>query len=186
MVSIFPNEEAIVRLIGAILLEQNDECAIRRARYMTLETIAPLSDDPAIRLPGNRQLTRPAGERGDSPPAQDTIMATCMVTHYGAFFAEVPIRPKLGGHPSPFKNNGYFRRGVEGGPYLHQDASDVKRTSANERGARPGSSFQSFLLAPLAAMPTSIKPPRSTWLVSSLLALPHDEIWLTLEHGIPF
>jgi hypothetical protein len=31
-----------VRLIGAILLEQNDEWAIRRAHYMTLETIAPL------------------------------------------------------------------------------------------------------------------------------------------------
>lgn len=42
----FPNEDAIVRLIGAILLEQNDEWAVQRARYMTLETIAPLSDDP--------------------------------------------------------------------------------------------------------------------------------------------
>src|ERR1700746_4087203 len=28
---------------GAILLEQNDEWAVQRARYMTLETIAPLS-----------------------------------------------------------------------------------------------------------------------------------------------
>jgi hypothetical protein len=33
-------------LVGAILLEQNDEWAVQRARYMTLETIAPLSDDP--------------------------------------------------------------------------------------------------------------------------------------------
>jgi putative transposase len=31
----------IVRLIGAILLEQNDEWAVQRARYMALETIAP-------------------------------------------------------------------------------------------------------------------------------------------------
>jgi len=38
----FPNEEAIVRLVGAILLEQNDEWAVQRARYMTLETIAPV------------------------------------------------------------------------------------------------------------------------------------------------
>ena len=36
---------AIVRLVGAILLEQNDEWAVQRARYMTLETIAPLSDN---------------------------------------------------------------------------------------------------------------------------------------------
>jgi transposase-like protein len=41
----------VVRLVGAILLEQNDEWAVQRARYMTLETIAPLSDDPAVSLP---------------------------------------------------------------------------------------------------------------------------------------
>jgi putative transposase len=51
VVGIFPNEDAIVRLIGAILLEQNDEWAVQRARYMTLETIAPLSDDPIVGLP---------------------------------------------------------------------------------------------------------------------------------------
>jgi putative transposase len=51
VVGIFPNEAAIVRLAGAILLEQNDERAVQRARYMTLETIAPLSDDPIPSLP---------------------------------------------------------------------------------------------------------------------------------------
>ena len=51
VVGIFPNEAAITRLIGAILLEQNDEWAVQRTRYMTLETIAPLSDDPLASLP---------------------------------------------------------------------------------------------------------------------------------------
>jgi transposase-like protein len=50
VVGIFPNEHAITRLVGALLLEQNDEWAIQRARYMTLETIAPVSDDPIVRL----------------------------------------------------------------------------------------------------------------------------------------
>jgi putative transposase len=51
VIGIFPNEDAIVRLVGALLLEQNDEWAVQRSRYMTLETIAPLSDDPIVRLP---------------------------------------------------------------------------------------------------------------------------------------
>jgi transposase-like protein len=48
VVSIFPNEAAIVRLVGAILLEQNDEWAVSR-RYMSLETLAGLCDDPAVK-----------------------------------------------------------------------------------------------------------------------------------------
>jgi putative transposase len=51
VVGIFPNEAAIVRLVGAILLEQNDEWCVQRSRYLSLETIATLSDNPIVSLP---------------------------------------------------------------------------------------------------------------------------------------
>ena len=51
VVGIFPNDAAIVRLVGAILLEQNDEWAVQRARYITLESFASVSDDPLVGLP---------------------------------------------------------------------------------------------------------------------------------------
>lgn len=49
VVGIFPNETAIYRLVGALLLEQNDERALQR-RYMTLETLAEVGDNPTVSL----------------------------------------------------------------------------------------------------------------------------------------
>ena len=42
---------AIVSLAGALMLEQNDEWAVSR-RYMSLESLAVLSDAPRVSLPG--------------------------------------------------------------------------------------------------------------------------------------
>jgi hypothetical protein len=73
VVGIFPNEDAIVRLVRAILLEQNDGWAVQRARYMTLETIAPMSDDPTADLPAIAgSPSAYAGDRGDTPPNYTT------------------------------------------------------------------------------------------------------------------
>ena len=50
MVGIFPNKASIRRLVGALLLEQNDEYAIQKC-YMRAESMATVSENPAIRLP---------------------------------------------------------------------------------------------------------------------------------------
>ncbi|MBF0563043.1 MAG: IS256 family transposase, partial [Alphaproteobacteria bacterium] len=50
VVGIFPNSSALVRLVGAILMEQSDEWLIQR-RYMPLEGLAAISDNPDRLLP---------------------------------------------------------------------------------------------------------------------------------------
>ncbi len=52
VVGIFPNEESIIRLIGAVLLEQNDEWQLQH-RYMQIEGMAELN------IPAIEEATKP-------------------------------------------------------------------------------------------------------------------------------
>jgi putative transposase len=49
VVGIFRNDASIVRLVGAVMLEQNDEWSLNR-RYMQLEGLQTLSDTVPTRL----------------------------------------------------------------------------------------------------------------------------------------
>jgi putative transposase len=49
VVGIFPNEAAIIRLVGALMLEQNDEWQLQR-RYMQLEGLQTISDNVTPRI----------------------------------------------------------------------------------------------------------------------------------------
>ena len=50
VVGIFPNDEAVIRLVGALMLEQSDEWAVSR-RYFSLESLASLADTASPKLP---------------------------------------------------------------------------------------------------------------------------------------
>ena len=63
VLGIFPNEAAITGLVGALLLEQNDEWTVQRARYMTMETITTLGDDHAVSLPAMAGLPQSTTSR---------------------------------------------------------------------------------------------------------------------------
>jgi putative transposase len=49
VIGIFPNDKAVIRLVGAMMLEQNDEWSLQR-RYMQLEGLLSLSDNQPARL----------------------------------------------------------------------------------------------------------------------------------------
>ncbi len=51
IVGILQNKHAVIHLVDAILLEQNDEWAVQKAPYVTMEFTTSMSEDHVIKQP---------------------------------------------------------------------------------------------------------------------------------------
>ena len=56
VVGIFPNEDAILRRVGAVLTEQRNDWAAHRRRYLRLETDPDIGDHPLASLASTKAL----------------------------------------------------------------------------------------------------------------------------------
>lgn len=92
VIGIFPNDEAIVRLVGALMLETNDEWAVAR-RYMSLETLARVTDNPIVRLPA--AAARPNSDQPKGRRCYTTPRGTILLQDLGAVLSAVTVEQRL-------------------------------------------------------------------------------------------
>ncbi len=117
LVGNFPNEAAITRLVGALLLEQSDEWQLQR-RYMQLEGLQLLADNQAARLSavGCRQLST-------SPTEPE--LATRTPRAGTRSFCAFPLRS---GAPQRCQSLGARWRSGDDGPTSANAAKQVRRS----------------------------------------------------------
>ena len=74
VVGIFPNDAAILRLAGAVLMEQHDEWAVQNRRFMTLD-FRCADADPSLFFPRDCFATWQAKRISNS---DCTVMSRCL------------------------------------------------------------------------------------------------------------
>jgi hypothetical protein len=163
VVGIFPNEEAVYRLVDAILFEQNDEWSVQRARYMTLKTIATLSDDATVSLPAFPGQT--AGERNEAAGSHTTAGDTIHFQKEIAFLGIIESSPALVRPSEGISRAERFVRTLKEKPALGHDLRNGLRTPTGAAGAPRNLQHQLFDRTPRLHDPDS-KPVASppSWL----------------------